>query len=208
MAAILNFVSVFENQNIISYCAGVVAILFGILNIKDFFFFKKGPSASVSDKQKLKLSQQMRKIIRITSIPSLVFSTIVLAISANTVELLCSFNLPLIYTGTILPQYNLGMMERYFYLIFYNIVYIIPLLIIVGIMVATLGRWKLSEYQGRVLKLFSGIMILSLGLILLVKYELLHDVFSVVYLLLISIFLSVIISIIWKKFITKENLNQ
>jgi hypothetical protein len=208
MAAILNFVSVFENQNIISYCAGVIAILFGILNIKDFFFFKKGPSASVSDKQKLKLSQQMRKIIRITSFPSLVFSTIVLAISANTVELLCSFNLPLIYTGTILPQYNLGMMERYFYLIFYNIVYIIPLLIIVGIMVATLGRWKLSEYQGRVLKLFSGIMIFSLGLILLFKYELLHDVFSVVYLLLISILMSTIISIIWKKFKTNENLNQ
>ena len=199
MAAILNFVAVVENQYIISYIAGVIAVIFGILNIKDFFFFKKGPSASITDKQKLKLTQQMRKVIKISSIPSLVFSTVILAISANTVELLCSFYLPFIYTGTILPQYNLTIMERYFYLIFYNIIYIIPLLIIVGIMVITLGRWKLSEFQGRVLKLFSGIMIFSLGLILLIKYELLHDLFSVVYLLLISIFISAIISIIWKK---------
>jgi len=199
MAAILNFVSVVENQHIISYIAGVIAIVFGILNIKDFFFFKKGPSVSISDKQKIKLSKQMRKIIKITSIPSLVFSTVILAISANTVELLCSFYLPFIYTGTILPQYSLGIMERYLYLIFYNIIYIIPLLIIVGIMVITLGRWKLSEFQGRVLKLFSGIMIFSLGLILLIKYELLHDVSSVFYLLLFSIFISAIISIIWKK---------
>jgi len=199
MAAILNFVSVVKNQYIISFLAGIIAVIFGILNIKDFFFFKKGPSASISEKQKLKLSKQMRKIIKITSIPSLFFSTIILAVSANTVELLCSFNLPLIYTGTILPQYNLGIVEQYIYLIFYNIIYVIPLLIIVTIMVVTLGRWKLSEFQGRILKLFSGIMILSLGLILLIKYELLHDVFSVVYILLLSLFISLIISILWKK---------
>jgi len=199
MAAILNFVSVVKNQYIISLLAGVIAIIFGIINIKDFFFFKKGPSVVISDKQKSKLTIQMRKIIKITSVPTLFFSTVILAISANTVELLCSFYLPFIYTGTILPQYNLGAAEQYLYLIFYNIVYVIPLIIIVSIMVVTLGRWKLSEFQGRVLKLFSGIMILSLGLILLIKYELLHDVFSVVYILLISFVTSLIISVLSKK---------
>ncbi|KYK32196.1 MAG: hypothetical protein AYK22_07580 [Thermoplasmatales archaeon SG8-52-3] len=206
MAAILNFIAVVENQYIISYMAGIIAIIFGIINIKDFFFFKKGPSTSISDKQKSKLAKQMRNIIKISSIPSLFFSTVVLAISANTVELLCSFYLPFIYTGTILPQYNLGLVEQYLYLIFYNIVYVIPLLIIVGIMVITLGRWKLTEFQGRILKLFSGIMILSLGAILLFKYELLNDVFSIIYILLFSLFTSVIISILWRyKLQKKEN---
>jgi hypothetical protein len=206
MAAILNFVEVVRNQFIISYLAGIIAIIFGLLNIKDFFFFKKGPSTSISDKQKSKLAKQMRNIIKITSIPSLFVSTVILAISANTVELLCSFYLPFIYTGTILPLYDLSVFEKYLYLIFYNVIYVIPLLIIVSIMVITLGRWKLSEYQGRVLKLFSGIMILSLGLILLVKYEILNDVFSIVYILLISLVSSFIISFIWKKkFEIKEN---
>jgi hypothetical protein len=206
MAAILNFVSVVENQHVISFMAGIIAIVFGILNIKDFFYFKKGPSTSISDKQKSKLAKQMRKIIKITSVPSLFISTVILAISANTVELLCSFYLPLIYTGTILPLYNLGVVERYMYLIFYNVVYVIPLLIIVTLMVITLGRWKLTEFQGRILKLFSGIMILSLGIILLVKYEILNDVFSIVYILLLSLVSSLIISVIWKKkFKIKEN---
>jgi hypothetical protein len=205
MAAILNFVSVVKNQYIISFLAGFIAIIFGIINIKDFFFFKKGPTTSISDKQKSKLAKQMRNIIKITSVPSLFISTVILAISANTVELLCSFYLPLIYTGTILPQYNLGVFEQYLYLIFYNVVYVIPLFIIVGIMVMTLGRWKLTERQGRTLKLFSGIMIFSLGLILLIKYDLLNDVFSIVYILLISLFSSLIISYLWKiKFEKKE----
>jgi hypothetical protein len=209
MTAILNFVFVVKNQYIISIMAGIIAVIFGILNIKDFFYFKKGPSTGISDKQRSKLAKQMRKIIKITSLPSLFFSTAILAISANTVELLCSFYLPFIYTGTILPQYNLGIMERYLYLIFYNIVYVIPLMIIVSIMVITLGRWKLSESQGRILKLFSGIMILSLGLILLFKYELLHDVFSIVYVLLLSLILSAIITFLWKKKLNiKENSNQ
>ncbi len=72
-------------------------------------------------------------------------------------------------------------------------------MIIVGLMVITLGRWKLSEFQGRTLKLFSGIMILSLGIILLIDYKLLENVFSVIYLLVISILISSILSIIWKK---------
>lgn len=206
MAALLNFVSVVENTYIISVVAGIIAVIFGILNIKDFFFFKKGLSIGVTDDQKSKLYNQIRKIIKITSVPSLIFSTIVLAISANTVELLCTFNLPFIYTGTILPQYNLGIIDNYLYLIFYNIVYVIPLMIIVGLMVITLGRWKLSEFQGRVLKLFSGIMILSLGIILLINYKLLENVFSVIYLLIISVLITSILSIIWKKKIPIEKM--
>ena len=199
MAALLNFISIVENTYIISIIAGIIAVIFGFLNIKDFFFFKKGLSIGVTDIQKSKLYGQIRKIIKITSVPSLIFSTIVLAISANSVELLCTFNLPFIYTGTILPQYNLGIIDNYLYLIFYNIIYVVPLLIIVGIMVITLGRWKLSEFQGRVSKLFSGIMILSLGIILLIDYKLLENVFSVIYLLIISALITLILSIIWKR---------
>lgn len=200
MAALLNFISIVENTYIISIAAGIIAVIFGFLNIKDFFFFKKGLSIGVSDVQKSKLYGQIRKIIKITSVPSLVFSTIVLAISANSVELLCTFNLPFIYTGTILPQYNLGVIDNYLYLVFYNIIYVLPLLIIVGIMVITLGRWKLSEFQGRILKLFSGIMILSLGIILLIDYKLLENVFSVIYLLILSALITLILSIIWKRY--------
>jgi hypothetical protein len=197
MAAILNFFLVVEQQFIIAIIAGVIAIIFGALNIKDFFFFKKGPSASIPESKKPKLYQQMRKIVRITSIPSLIFGTIILAISANTVELLCSFNLPVIYTG-ILTSYNLNTFQYYLYILIYNIIYVIPLLIIVAVMAITLGRKKLSEFQGRMLKLFSGIMIFSLGEILLLKPILLENVFVPIGILIMSFILTFIIYLICK----------
>ena len=198
MAAILNILTVVEFETTIALIAGIIAVIFGILNIKDFFYFKKGPTASISEEKKGKLFKQMRKIIKITSIPSLIAATIILAISANSVELLCSFNLPVIYTQA-LDTYSMGMASNYLYLILYNIIYVIPLLIILGIMVITLGRWKLSEFQGRILKLFAGTMILSLGILLISKPSLLNNVLVTLSLVFICMITTTIISFIWKK---------
>jgi len=105
-----------EEQIIIILIGGLVALIFGSLNIKEFFFFKKGPSASISDDKKPKLFKQMSKIVKMKSILPMIGGTIILAASANTVELLCSFNLPLIYTS-ILTSYNLSSIQYYLYLV-------------------------------------------------------------------------------------------
>ena len=183
---------------LVAIIAGIVAITFGLLNIKDFFFFKQGISASITEGQKSKLFAQMRRIVKISSIPSVIAATVILAISANTVELLCSLGLPLIYTGTILPLYALDGFQNYIYLLFYNVVYIIPLLIIVLVVVYTLGRWKLSEFQGQILKLFSGLMILALGITLILKIDLLQNIIYTLGILGVSLLVTLIISLIWK----------
>ena len=54
----------------------------------------------------------------------------------------------------------------------YNVVYVIPLLVITLIFTYTLGARKLSESEGRLLKLLSGIMMLGLGLVLLIAPDL------------------------------------
>ena len=186
-------------QLIITIIAGIIAIIFGILNVKDYFFFKKGPSASIPDGQKSKLYKQMRKIVKITSIPSLIIATIILALSANTVELLCSLNLPVIYTA-ILSSNNLNLFTSYIYLLVYNIIYVIPLMIIVAITVITFGHWKLSEFQGRLLKLFSGIMIFSLGEILLLNPVMLSNVFIAIMILILCIVITFIVYLLSKKY--------
>jgi hypothetical protein len=203
MALMKEIIGFFGEQIIITILAGIIGIIFGILNIKDFFFFKKGPSASIPESQKPKLYKQMRKIVKITSIPSLIVATIILAFSANTVELLCSLNLPVIYTG-ILSLYSLSSFQYYMYLFFYNLIYIIPLLIITLIVVITLGRRKLSEFQGRMLKLFSGIMIFSLGEILLLNSNMLSNVFVAIGILILSLGITFIIYLI-SKFLDKPN---
>jgi len=203
MVLLLQAFQITGEQIFVTILAGIIAIIFGILNIKDYFFFKKGLSASIPESQKPRLYKQMRKIVKITSIPSLIVSTIILAISANTVELFCSLNLPVIYTA-ILTSYSLTSFQFYIYIFFYNIVYIIPLLAITLIVVITLGRKKLSEFQGRILKLFSGIMIFSLGEILLLNSNMLSNFFVAIEILLLSLVITFIIYLI-SKFLDNPN---
>jgi len=208
MFIIFNTAIRIEQQIIVTIVAGVIATIFGILNIKDFFAFKKGPSASIPKEQKSKLYKQMRKIIKLTSVPSVIAATIVLALSANMVELLCSLSLPLVYAGTILPAFGLDAVQSNFYLVLYNIIYVIPLIIIVSIVVFTLGRWKLTEFQGRILKLFSGIMILSLGEVLLIEPNMLESIFITLIILVASFALTFVTSFLWKKSEDKPIANQ
>ena len=72
----------------------------------------------------------------------------------------------MVYTR-LLTLSELGTLQHYAYLVLYNLIYVIPLMIIVIIFSYTLGAYKLTEQQGRFLKLLSGLMILGLGLIML-----------------------------------------
>jgi hypothetical protein len=99
----------------------------------------------------------------------------VLAIVANSYELLCTAGFPMVFTR-ILTLNNLPTASYYLYLVLYNIVYVVPLSVIVVMFTVTLGSRKLSEYQGRVLKLVSGAMMLGLGGVLLANPALLNSV--------------------------------
>ncbi|RLC35350.1 MAG: hypothetical protein DRZ76_00420 [Candidatus Nealsonbacteria bacterium] len=81
----------------------------------------------------------------------------------------------MVYTR-ILTLRELPFLEYYLYLIFYNLVYVIPLAIIVLIFAITLGRKTFSQIWVRRLKLVSGFMILSLGSILIIKPKLLESI--------------------------------
>jgi uncharacterized membrane protein HdeD (DUF308 family) len=52
-------------------------------------------------------------------------------------------------------------------------VYVIPLAVIVGIFGWKMGGRRISEKEGRILKLVGGVMMLALGLILLFNPQLL-----------------------------------
>ena len=75
----------------------------------------------------------------------------------------------------ILTQHELAPSAYYGYLLFYNIIYILPLLLIVIVFSLTLGARKLTERGGRLLKLLSGLMMLGLGLVLSLAPALLNS---------------------------------
>jgi thiol-disulfide isomerase/thioredoxin len=200
MALILTTFIIIEQPLIITVIAGVVALILGAINIKDFFYFKQGLSLSISEDKKKKLFSRMRNIVKITHLPTLIISTILLAIFANTYELACTLALPVVFTDFLANIYNVPLFESYLYIFLYNVVYVIPLIVIVSIFVITLGRRKLTEYQGRILKLISGVMMASFGIVLLLNPGVLKNIFIAVGLLLGSILVSILLSIIWKKF--------
>ena len=101
-------------------------------------------------------------------------ATVLLASVANFYELLCTAGFPRVFTRLLTLRAQEGA-RHYAYLLFYNLIYILPLLLIVLAFVRTLGSRKLSEREGRLLKLLSGLMMFGLGLLLVIAPEQLDD---------------------------------
>jgi thiol-disulfide isomerase/thioredoxin len=189
--------------SMISVAVGIVAVCIGLLNIKDFFFQKKGPSLSIPDEKRSLTFKKIRKLVKSPSLLTMLGATIFLAISVNFYELLCTLGLPMIYSARLAEE-NLPLTGYYTYLLFYNVVYVIPLLIILLLFTFTLGKMKLTERQGKKLKLVSGIMIFSFGAIFLIDYTLLENMITPLALLGLSIILTFVISFLWEKYKHKK----
>ena len=199
MAAWLNVFLVAGSMYIVTSLAAIVAIFVGLVNIKDYFAFKTGLSLTIPDKAKPKLFKRMRGLLKAESLTSMLIGAVVLAIAANLYELLCTFSFPMVFTR-ILTLNNLPAITYYMYLLLYNLFYIIPLLVIVIMVSLTLGARKLSESQGRILKLVSGNMMLFLGLVLLFKPGLLNNVFAAVIILFTALIVSGMVLLIRRSF--------
>jgi len=192
MAAWLNLFLVLGSLQWITIAAGLVALGIGALSIKDYVYFRQGPSLSIPESAKPGLFERMRRLIGMRSFAGLLAGTVVLAIAANSYELLCTSGFPLVYTK-VLTMNDLPSAARYGWLALYNIVYVIPLLLVVVVFTATLGSRRLSETEGRTLKLVSGLMMAGMGAVLILAPELLHNVLTALALLAAALILTAII---------------
>ncbi len=161
---------------------GIIVAIAGLINLKDYFFFKQGFSLSLSAKQQLAVSKKASKISRelkageqnkmmfLTALGG----TILLAIFVNIIELGCTAILPAVYMTSLL-QYCTS--NRWLCSIFwtgiYAVIYIIPLVAILANFVYSFKSSRLSETQGKILKLTAGIFMLFFGLLMILKPELL-----------------------------------
>jgi len=174
MSAWLNLFLLIGGVPIITLAAGLAAVLIGALNVKDYFLFGTGPTLSIPAAARPRLFERVRPLLAQDRWPALLGATVVLALAANSYELLCTAGLPMTYTR-ILTLRELSTWAYYGYLALYNLVYVVPLLLIVTAFALTLGARKLSERGARLLKLLSGLMMLELGLVLVLAPARLHD---------------------------------
>ena len=172
MTAWLNIFTFMGMTSDVTIGLGIVAIVMGRINMKEFFFFKQGVSLMIPDKVKPKLFEKMRKVINNKNTFLSILGTIALAFFVNLIELGCTIGLPAIYTRVLSIQ-HISTFKRYFFMALYNVYYVIPLAIIVLIFVITMGKHRFEEKHAKKLKLVSGALMLALGLILIIKPDLL-----------------------------------
>jgi thiol-disulfide isomerase/thioredoxin len=193
MAAWLNVFLIAGELRVITVIAGLVALLVAVLNIKDYFWFKAGPSLSIPESAKPGLFKRMREIVASGSLGPMLASTVLLAIVANSYELLCTAGFPMVYTR-VLTLAELETWQYYAWLAIYNVIYVIPLLAIVIVFVRTMGARKLSEAEGRILKLISGFMMLGFGLLLLIAPQLLTNPLASILVLLAAVGIALVVA--------------
>lgn len=168
MAAWLNVFSWIGYLRPVQVLLGLVAVGIGIVHVKDFFAFHRGPSLSIPAAAKPGIYARMRRIVTAENLPAAVAAAFALAVLVNVVELLCTAGLPALYTE-VLAQQGYAAPVRYGFLGLYIAAYMFDDAVMVGIAVATLARMKLEETGGRWLKLVSGAVILCLGIVLLLR---------------------------------------
>ncbi|MFO1406893.1 MAG: thioredoxin family protein [Steroidobacteraceae bacterium] len=187
MAAWLNVFLIAGELRVITIAAGLLALTVAALNIKDYFWFKAGPSLSIPDSARPGLFKRMREVVTEGSMGPMLVGTVLLAIVANSYELLCTAGFPMVYTLTLTRSHELAAWQHYAWLAVYNVIYVLPLLAIVLLFTRTMGARKLTEAEGRILKLVSGFMMLGFGLVLLFAPALLTNAVASIAVLAVAV---------------------
>jgi glutaredoxin len=142
-----------------------IAVVAGLINMKDFFVPGVGPSLSISDKSKPGIYQRMRAILQARSLGAAIVGVIVLGLLVQVVEFLCTSGFPALFTR-ILTLRQLDTASYYGYLLLYNAAYMFDDVVVLAIGVTTLSNRRLQEKEGRWLKLISGVVMVALGIYL------------------------------------------
>ncbi len=175
MAAWLNVFKYIGFTRPLRLIIATIAIGAGLINCKEFFFFKKGPSLMIAEKHKKTLYAKMRNLTQVIEkgpLPLLIASSVTLAVFSSLVEIPCTAGFPILYTSVLSSQVAAGSYNYIFYLIFYNLVYVFPLLAIIAILGFTFRAKKISQKQIQVIKLIGGIIMIALGIVLLANPQL------------------------------------
>jgi glutaredoxin len=162
MAAWLNLFLLIGLSRTSEIVLGVIALVAGLIHVKDFIAYGRGISLSIPEAAKPGLYKRMRGLIHEQSLALAIGGTVVLGVLVQLIELLCTSGLPALYTR-ILTQRQLDPWSYYGYLLLYDAMYMLDDVALLTIGVVTLSQKRMQEKEGRVLKLVSGVAMVALG---------------------------------------------
>lgn len=175
IAGLLNIFMYVGFLDWIRYTVVTIALIFALVNIKDFFWYKKGISFTISDKYKPKLFKKIRGIMHPNnSIPAMIGATALMALGITLVELPCTAGFPVIWSNLVAAQ-NLNTSSYIMLLLVYLLIYLSVELVIFFGAVFAMKQSKFEQKHGRLLKLIGGMIMLALAIMLAVDPKAMED---------------------------------
>ena len=149
----------------------IVAIVAGILNIKNYIKTKDEAGCHiVDDKKRKSVFNKTKNIVDEKNILLAIIGVVALAVSVNLVELACSLGFPAIFSE-ILALNNITGAMRIIYLLIYVLFYLIDDLVVFTIAVCTLSISTRSTKYTKYVNLIAGIIMILMGILLIFKPE-------------------------------------
>ena len=149
---------------IVGIIVGALVIVLGLIEIKDFFWYGKGISLEITPKHKEKLTKMAENfsLLGIMAIGGFV----------AIVELPCTGGPYLAITALLAKSFD---KQAFVYLLIYNFIFVLPLLIILimiyfGASTLRLKEWRLGKRKW--MNLATGLLMISLGALLIAYYRL------------------------------------
>lgn len=143
----------------ISIVVGLVVVLAGLIEIKDYFWYGKGFSLAIPKKYAIKIKEKMQNL----SAGTVIF----LGAFVASVELPCTGGPYLAITLILAQNFNFA---AFLMLVLYNIIFVMPLIIILvvvllGAKVQNVHQWKQSN-KGY-MRVATGLILIGLGWLLM-----------------------------------------
>jgi thiol-disulfide isomerase/thioredoxin len=152
---------------------GIFGIIFGIWRFRDFLSWKPGVCKVVDHSQSQeKIIGRMKNVLNARAVPAAIAGVILLAFGVNLIEFLCSAGFPVMYTR-ILALANIGTIQYYLYLFFYNVLYMLDDLIVFGLAFFAFSRFSFSDKYNRYSTLLAAVLIFILGILMILRPQLL-----------------------------------
>lgn len=155
----------------VRYLIGIFALVFGSINLYRFIkgLKQKDVGCDVTDAaKKRKIMDKIRKILSENKLLFAIIGIMLLAISVNLIELLCSLGLPVMFTE-ILGLNDLSHFEYGIYMFVYILFFLVDDLVIFIIAMKTLKLKGISNKYMKYSHLIGGLIMLVIGLLMILK---------------------------------------
>jgi len=183
----------------IQLLVALIALVFGMVNIKDYFWYRQGISFTISDKHKPKIYENMRSTVTDTrSMLGLIGSSAALAVGVSFVEFSCTAGFPVIWSNLVAAN-KVTLVPYLLLLGLYMLIYLLDELAVFGTIAVTMRASKVEEKHGRLLKLVSGIIMLTLGVVMAVKPELMNGMGSSLLIFLLALALTLVVIVVHRR---------